>query len=199
MDEEIEIILRAIDDASSVFDSVGQSAEQVGETLQTAFEEANSEVERLTQELADIEMGNIEGDFDAVAAELANAEAEAEQLAQAMDQVEQESSEAESAMADLGIVNSSMLMQLADQVGALGGNAEGMAQEMNEAAISVGQLATQTGIAEPQMVSLINNISNATFPNDEAMMYVKSLDQMGVASENLGQSATDLDKINDAF
>ena len=199
MDEEIEIILRAIDDASSVFDSVGQSAEQVGETLQTAFEEANSEVERLTQELADIEMGNIEGDFDAVAAELANAEAEAEQLAQAMDQVEQESSEAESAMADLGIVNSSMLMQLADQVGALGGNAEGMAQEMNEAAISVGQLATQTGIAEPQMVSLINNISYATFPYDEAMMYVKSLDQMGVASENLGQSATDLDKINDAF
>ena len=75
----------------------------------------------------------------------------------------------------------------------------GMAQEMNEAAISVGQLATQTGIAEPEMVNLINTISNATFPNDEAMMYVKSLDQIGVASSNLGQSATDLDRINDAF
>ena len=70
---------------------------------------------------------------------------------------------------------------------------------MNTAAISVGQLATQTGIAEPQMVSLINSISNATFPNDEAMMYVKSLDQMGVASENFAASATNLDRINDAF
>ncbi len=80
-----------------------------------------------------------------------------------------------------------------------GASAENLAQQMNEASISVGQLATQTGIAEPQMVNLINNISNATFPNDEAMMYVKSLDQIGVSSDKLGQSATDLDKINDAF
>ena len=122
---------------------------------------------------------------------------------QSADQLEQETNEADQAVqqldADLGIINSSMLMQLADQVGAIGDKAEGMAQEMNEAAITVGQLATQTGIAEPQLVSMINHISNATFPNDEAMMYVKSLDQIGVASENLAQSATDLDKINDAF
>ncbi|MBO6275239.1 MAG: hypothetical protein J6M91_06880 [Methanobrevibacter sp.] len=197
--ELIEIILQAVDNASSVFDSVGSSAEQSAEALQSAFEEANAEVERLTQELADIEMGNIEGDFDAVASELANAEAEAEQLANAMNEVEAETDEASGAMNDLGIVNSSMLLQLSEQVGQLGSSAEGMAQEMNEAAITVGQLATQTGIAEPQMVSLINNISNATFPNEEAMMYVKSLDQMGVSSENLGASATNLDKINDAF
>ena len=198
-DELIEIILQAVDNASSVFESVGSSAEQTGTALQTAFEEATAEVERLEQELADIEMGNIEGDFDAVAQELASAEAEAEQLAQAMDTVEQETNESTDAMSELGIVNSSMLLQLADQVGNIGSSAEGMAQEMNTAAISVGQLATQTGIAEPEMVSLINTISNATFPNDEAMLYVKSLDQIGVSSENLGQSATDLDKINDAF
>jgi len=119
------------------------------------------------------------------------------------DELEQEVIEADQAIqdmnADLGIVNTSMVLQLAEQVGALGDQAEGMAQEMNEAAISVGQLATQTGIAEPEMVSLINEISNATFPNDEAMMYVQALNQMGVASENFGKSATDMDKINDAF
>ena len=166
-EELIEIILQAIDNASSVFESVSSSAEEVGNSID-----------------------NING-------------AGMQDASQGADQLEQETNEADQAVqqldSDLGIINSSMLMQLADQVGAIGDKAEGMAQEMNTAAITVGQLATQTGIAEPQLVSMINHISNATFPNDEAMMYVKSLDQIGVASENLAQSATDLDKINDAF
>ena len=166
-EELIEIILQAIDNASSVFESVSSSAEEVGNSID-----------------------NING-------------AGMQDASQGAEQLEQETNEADQAVqqldSDLGIINSSMLMQLADQVGAIGDKAEGMAQEMNTAAITVGQLATQTGIAEPQLVSMINHISNATFPNDEAMMYVKSLDQIGVASENLAQSATDLDKINDAF
>lgn len=196
MDNIVEIILQAVDNASDVFASVTGSAENMGSSLQTAFEEATSEVERLEQELADIEMGNIEGDFDAVSQQLAEATAEAERLEQEMQSVDEATQQTGD---DLGIINSSMLLQLSEQVGQLGSQAEGMAQEMNTAAISVGQLATQTGIAEPEMVSLINTISNATFPNDEAMMYVKSLDQMGVSASNLGQSATDIDKINDAF
>ena len=196
MSELLEIIISAIDNASSVFDDIGNSAQDSGSTLQSAFEEATSEVERLEQELADIEMGNIEGDFEAVSAQLQQAQAEADALEQEFIEADQAASQMGD---DLGIINSSMLMQLGEQVGNLGSQAEGMAQDMNQASISVGQLATQTGIAEPQMVNLINTISNATFPNDEAMMYVKSLDQIGVSSENLGKSATDLDRINDAF
>ena len=196
MSELLEIIISAIDEASSVFDGIGQSAQESGSSLQTAFEEATAEVERLEQELADIEMGNIEGDFEAVSAQLADAQAQAD----ALEQEFREADEAATQMGDdLGIINSSMLLQLGEQVGQLGSQAEDMAQDMNTAAISVGQLATQTGIAEPEMVNLINTISNATFPNDEAMMYVKSLDQIGVSSSNLGKSATDLDRINDAF
>lgn len=196
MSELLEIIISAIDNASSVFDDIGNSAQDSGSTLQSAFEEATAEVERLEQELADIEMGNIEGDFEAVSAQLQQAQAEADALEQEFIEADQAASQMGD---DLGIINSSMLMQLGEQVGNLGSQAEGMAQDMNQASISVGQLATQTGIAEPQMVNLINTISNATFPNDEAMMYVKSLDQIGVSSENLGKSATDLDRINDAF
>lgn len=196
MSELLEIIISAIDNASSVFDDISNSAQDSGSTLQSAFEEATSEVERLEQELADIEMGNIEGDFEAVSAQLQQAQAEADALEQEFIEADQAASQMGD---DLGIINSSMLMQLGEQVGNLGSQAEGMAQDMNQASISVGQLATQTGIAEPQMVNLINTISNATFPNDEAMMYVKSLDQIGVSSENLGKSATDLDRINDAF
>ena len=100
---------------------------------------------------------------------------------------------------NLGLINAGALLGIADEIGRIGESAEAMSQEMNTAAITVGQLATQTGIAEPQMVSLISNISNATFPQEEAMKYVKSLDQIGISSENLGKSATDLDRINDAF
>jgi len=96
-------------------------------------------------------------------------------------------------------LDSMAMLQVGEVLQSYGSSAEDLAQQMNEASITVGQLATQTGIAEPQMVNLINHISNATFPNDEAMMYVKSLDQIGVSSDRLGQSATDLDKINDAF
>ena len=55
-----------------------------------------------------------------------------------------------------------------------------------------------TGVAEPQMISLINHISNATFPQNEAMAYVQALNQMGVSADKLGDSATNMDKINDA-
>ena len=74
-----------------------------------------------------------------------------------------------------------------------------MSQDMNRAAITVGQLSKQAGVAEPEMISLINTISNATFPNEEAMQYVQLLDQLNVPSDKLAESATNMDRINDAF
>ena len=167
MSELLDIIISAVDEASSVFESVSGAAQDMQSQLTS---------------LTGSEMEDVASGADSAEAEIR----EADEAVQELDN-------------DLSIINSSMILQLADQVGQLGSQAEGLAQDMNEAAISVGQLATQAGMAEPEMVNLINNISNATFPNDEAMMYVKSLDQIGVASENLGKSATDLDKINDAF
>jgi len=198
-EELVEIILQAIDNATSIFQSVGQSADEMGSSISgsttdasSGFSEMETSAQGATGTIQDVidYCNNLNGSgFD--------------EAASGADSLEQEANEADQAVQDLsndlGIVNSSMLLQLADQVGAIGQKAEGMAQDMNTASISVGQLATQTGIAEPQMVSLINTISNATFPNDEAMLYVKSLDQIGVSSENLGQSATHLDMINDAF
>lgn len=98
-----------------------------------------------------------------------------------------------------GSLDGLSMVAVGDVLQQYGSQAEQMAQSMNEASITVGQLATQTGIAEPQLRNMIASISNATFPTNEAMMYVKSLDQMGVSSNNLGTSATGLDKINDAF
>ena len=195
MSDVMEIIISAVDQASDVFDSIVNSVSGMGTSIEEAFEEANAEVERLTEELAQIETGEIEGDFDAVAQQLAEAQEEAEMLRDAMEEVDDAAVETGN---DLDVINSSMFMQLGEQVGALGDQAEGMAQDMNTAAISVGQLATNAGIAEPQMISLINNISNATFPQNEAMAYVQALNQMGVSADKLGASATNMDRINDA-
>ena len=153
--------------------------------MQSGADSASTSVDKLGDSAA-----NVDG------SQISEAGASADELGNSADQADTEVQELQNS---LGLIEASALLGVADQIGSLGASAENLTQDMNTAAISVGQLATQTGIAEPQMVSLINNISNATFPNDEAMMYVKSLDQIGVASSNLGQSATDLDKINDAF
>ena len=221
MSELIEIILQAVDNASSVFSSVTDSVSGMADSLSGTADTVSSDFTAMETNVSGFQtaVSNIDSSsIDDLATELGMSTEEVERLIQSGAQIgsiqfneaaagagELESSvtSADDAVEDLGsdldIINSSMLLQLSEQVGQVGAQAEGMAQEMNTAAISVGQLATQTGIAEPQMVSLINNISNATFPNDEAMMYVKSLDQMGVSAENLATSATNIDKINDAF
>ena len=108
------------------------------------------------------------------------------------------SQSAEGLSDSLGIIEGSMLLSVGQQFSQMGTGAESMAQQMDSASISVGQLAKNVGMAEPQMVGLINNISNVTFPQNEAMAYVNQLNQMGVSADKLGESATNMDRLNDA-
>ena len=206
-----------VEEVNDALSDVGSSAGDMGDELQTAFEEATAEVEELSETLAGIEMGEIDGDYDEVAEALSEATDRASELQSQLeavnstgvdgakesvdelnDSLQQTGESAESVSNSMGLIDSAVMMDMANQVGSLGASAEGMAQEMNTASISVGQLATNVGMAEPQMISLINNISNATFPQEEAMGYVKVLNQMGVEADKLGDSATNMDRINDA-
>ena len=166
MSELLDIIISAVDEASSIFQSITGSAEE------------------MQSQLTSIDSSSMD------------------EMADGADQAEQEILETDDAVNelsnDLSIIDTSMLLQLGEQVGQVGDKAEGMAQEMNAAAISVGQLATNVGMAEPQMVAMINNISNATFPQEEALAYANALNQMGVSADKLGDSATNMDRINDA-
>lgn len=110
MEEELEVILRAVDDASSTFESVADSAEQMGnsietagdgglddvindtESLQTAFDQATAEVERLKSELEFSEDYGFD-DVDELSAQLAEAEAEAERLGTALQEATSQGSE----------------------------------------------------------------------------------------------------------
>ena len=206
-----------VDDLKSAMENVQAEANSAGDSLQEAFQQATAEVERLQEALDEAHLNGDDIEADIIADELAEAESEAESLAEAIASID--SSNAANAASDfdeignsadqadtevqelqdsLGMIEASAMLAVADQIGSLGSSAEGMAQDMNTAAISVGQLSTNVGMAEPQMVSLINNISNATFPQNEAMAYVNALNQMGVSANNLGGAATNMDRINDA-
>ncbi|MDP1553698.1 MAG: hypothetical protein Q8M06_11865 [Methanobacteriaceae archaeon] len=92
--------------------------------------------------------------------------------------------------------------QMAAATLAIGGMTAGLelgAESINDTNIKIGQLATQTGIAEPVLRDMVAHISNATFPVSEATAYIERLSQFGVAGDNLAKSATSLDRINDAF
>ena len=201
-----------------VVGNVVDRADEAGSALQTAFQEATDRVSELESAL---DSAVLEGDTEGaeqIAQELSEARDEAEQLEQelanidggsldnASESAKQLTSELEGATgasgelsSSMGLIEGTMMLDLANQTGEIGGTAENIAQGIDTASISVGQLATQTQIAEPQMRSLISYISNATFPQEEAMAYVEALHQMGVNANNFGESATDMDRINDAF
>lgn len=184
---ELDSLQDALDNAQSSAENLTDTLtntddeiEELGESAETAGESA----EQLNDSLS-----SIDGEG------LSSATSEASGLAEELDNA---TTSADSLGESLSVIEASSFMGAADSVGQYAQSAENLAQEMNTASISVGQLATNTGVAEPQMVSLINHISNATFPQQEAMAYVNALNQMGVAANDLGSAATNMDKINDA-
>ena len=199
MADNMEVIVSAIDEASEIFSSIVASCEEMMSGISASADEASVSIDEIAPAAEEVESAIASIDpsgIDEVGSAASDAASGADELG---DSLGGASDAAEELGNSMGIIEGSLLLGAAEQIGNLAGNTEDMAQQMNTAAITIGQLATQTGIAEPQMVALINEISNATFPNDEAMMYVKSLSQIGVSANNLGKSATDLDKINDAF
>lgn len=169
-----------VDDLASSVEDLQSNADGASESFNSASESAE-ELGTSTESVTGGGIGDAASEADALGESASNADAEVQNL-----------------NVDLGMIEAGAMMGVADQLGQIGANAEGMAQEMNGAAISVGQLSTNVGMAEPQMVSLINHISNATFPQNEAMAYVGALNQMGVSADKLGDSATNMDRINDA-
>ena len=215
--DALEETKSSVEEVNDAMDSVNSNANETGDELQSAFEEATAEVERLEEALDEAHMNGDDVEADIIADELADATAKAEELQSQLEAVnstgvdgakesvdgldeslQKATESAEETSNTMGLIDSAVMMDMANQVGSLGASAESMAQEMNTASISVGQLATNTGIAEPQLVSMINNISNATFPQNEAIAYANALNQMGVSADKLGDSATNMDVINDA-
>lgn len=159
-------------------------AEQELQNLQDTADSTSDSADELNNSLDNVDGSSLQetsGDADSLSGSLDGASESAEGLGNNLD-----------------IIEGSMLLSVGQQFSQMGTGAESMAQQIDSASISVGQLATNVGMAEPQMVGLINNISNVTFPQSEAMAYVNQLNQMGVSADKLGESATNMDRLNDA-
>ena len=169
------------------------------------LEDVENRIEELEQKRADIYMGMDDTELEEVESELAELEQKqieltgnvnvsgVDETAQGLNDVEQSADNASSALEAMAMID------IAGAFSQWGSQAESFAQELDNIAISSEQLAIQTGMTDAEMTGMLNNITNATFPRDEALMYVQSLDQIGVSAQNLGASATGLDRINDAF
>ena len=135
-----------VDDLKNNVDDLSASVDNARESLDEAAASAD-ELSSSTENIDGEPLSEASNNADELSNITGNADQEVQQLGNY-----------------LSLLEASALLDISSQLGSLGANAEGMAQEMNTAAINVGHLATQSGIAEPQMVSLINHISNATFP-----------------------------------
>lgn len=154
--------------------------------LQASVEVDNSEIESLQAELDELEARQIELKGNVEISGL-------EESSQGFQDLEQQVDTTSSALESMA------MLDIAGALSQWGAEAESFAQELDNIAISTEQLAIQTGMTDAEMTGMLNTITNATFPREEALMYVKSLDQIGVSTQNLGASATGLDRINDAF
>lgn len=194
--EDIENALNNLDDKTITIRPEIESME---------LDEVENRIEELEQKRAEIYMGVDDTPLEEVESELAELEARqieltvnvdssgVDEASTGLDNVEVSADNASSALETMAG------LQIGETLAQWGSQAEGFAQNLDNMAISTEQLAIQTGMTDSQMTGMLNNITNATFPRDEALMYVQSLDQIGVSAQNLGSSATGLDKINDAF
>ena len=112
------------------------------------------------------------------------------------DYLEQIRNEAEGAGDAMGGM---AMMQAGQALQQYGQQAEGMAQNLNTANISIEQLATTAGQSTDKIRGMVQSITNETFSYEEATAFSTALTQMGTSFENLGSQATNLDKLNDSF
>ncbi len=206
-----------LEEVSSLLDGISKTSGEVS----SAFDNLSSSASSLSNELGNIKADGLDDagtKSSELATELDSASQSASQLNSALsdvptgglEEVGESASELSGELSSidtggLGEISSSSsteaasLMYLANQFNTVGGNAENMARNINESEITLSQLAVTTGMARDELASMVNSITDVSFPHDEAMMYIKNLKQMHVESSNYAKSAKDMDTINDAL
>lgn len=185
-DKRLELDVESDSSELEELDSQIEETQSKLESLRASVAVDDNEIQSLEDELSDLESRQIELTGNIEVAGL-------DETSQGLSDIEQQADATSSALESMA------MLDIANTLNQWGSEAEGFAQELDNIAISTEQLAIQTGMTDAEMTGMLNNITNATFPREEALMYVQSLDQIGVSAQNLGASATGLDRINDAF
>lgn len=127
--------------------------------------------------------------------------------ASSIDTVSTESMEAATDLYNLGVEGENTGTEIASgmneavlAVAALGLGLETVAEDIADVNTSIEKLSTKQeltgiGLDEGQYRGMIADITNAKFPTEDAIKYIRALKTMGTADENLGKSATALNQL----
>ena len=213
MESSISASMSAIAQAMSNLDSslnnlsstAGNVATAFGE-MESSFSSASTGASNFQSSVSSISSENLEkvaSDVGNVGSAFESASAQADGFSSSVSGIEGGSMSVEtpevSGESGGELMDSASALYVANQLSTTGAKAEVMANGLNEARVSLSQLSTMTGVAEPQLQSVINDITNASFSHEDAFMYIKNLRQMQVDTENYGKSASDINAINEAF
>ena len=174
MEEQMDIILSVTDNASDTFEAVAKTGEEMGSSLEQAFEEANAEVERLREELDFAEEWGFVNDAEELEAQLSEAESEAERLGAALEEATSKGSDgfgevedsAEGAADPIsqignileGFVGAEVFSQLADTLWDFADKAGSFEDSMMRARLE----AEGAGISVNEMTDTVSELSRVT-------------------------------------
>lgn len=166
------------------------NADDVDE-LTSKLEAANAEVERLTDELAQVEMGEVDGDAEALGEELANATAEAEALQSELDNLHVDNKDIDETNEKLEEAESSA-SSLGTALGGLAGmmGVDQMIETADKINTSWNQLELTFGTVSAGMKSSIDSATSATGRSGgEIRGYFNSMGIAGIKNTELLSSS----------
>lgn len=107
--------------------------------------------------------------------------------------------EAEEQTSQTPIMDIASLTIIADKLSDIGGKFESLSESLAGTTATIDKLSIQSGVSADELTRMTTSLSSATFSEDSALSYIKTLDQIGVSSKNLESSARGLKNIGSAL
>ena len=107
--------------------------------------------------------------------------------------------EAEEQTSNTPLMDIASLTIIADKLSDIGGRFEELSESLAGTTATIDKLSIQSGVSADELTRMTTSLSSANFSEDDALSYIRTLDQIGVSSENLESSAKGLKDIGTAL
>ena len=107
--------------------------------------------------------------------------------------------EAEEQTSSTPLMDIASLTVIADKLSDIGGKFESLSESLAGTTATIDKLSIQSGVSADELTRMTTSLSSANFSEDDALSYIRTLDQIGVSSQNLESSAKGLKSIGSAL
>lgn len=107
--------------------------------------------------------------------------------------------EAEEQTSQTPLMDIASLTIIADKLSDIGGKFESLSESLAGTTATIDKLSIQSGVSADELTRMTTSLSSANFSEDDALSYIRTLDQIGVSSQNLESSAKGLKSIGSAL